>query len=137
MIVVPGAITEIVGRPSSGRTSVFIACLREITSGGGLAAVVDTDEVFDPASTAGGGRGAWRRRRTLDRAWGEWSGSTREPVRLPLGSVLRRGCACSWRSHAGRAPRRHRDGARRVSPGGGGERDGARGGGEKRDDGSR
>jgi hypothetical protein len=45
-----GAITEIVGPLSSGRTSLLTVCLREVTRAGGAAALVDADEVFDPAS---------------------------------------------------------------------------------------
>lgn len=50
-----GAITEIVGRPSSGRTSLLLACLAASTRAGGVAALVDADGVFDPegAATAG------------------------------------------------------------------------------------
>ncbi|MBI1962620.1 MAG: hypothetical protein HYS37_04530 [Candidatus Rokubacteria bacterium] len=51
----PGAITEIVGRSSSGRTSLFTACLGEATAAGGVAALVDADETFDPASAARAG----------------------------------------------------------------------------------
>ena len=50
-----GEITEIVGRLSSGRTSLLLQCLREATRRGGIAAVVDTDEAFDPASAARAG----------------------------------------------------------------------------------
>jgi hypothetical protein len=50
-----GEITEIVGRPSSGRTSLLVDCLREATRGGGVAAVVDTDEAFDPSAAARAG----------------------------------------------------------------------------------
>ena len=45
-----GEITEIVGRMSSGRTSVLIACLRDVTQEGRLAALVDADHAFDPRS---------------------------------------------------------------------------------------
>src|SRR5919197_5570371 len=48
-------ITEIVGRPSSGRTSLFAACLRDVTRRGGIAALVDADQTFDPASAARAG----------------------------------------------------------------------------------
>jgi hypothetical protein len=48
-------ITEIVGRLSSGRTSLFVACLAEVTAAGGMAALVDADGAFDPASAARGG----------------------------------------------------------------------------------
>src|SRR5262245_24877794 len=47
-IIEPGGITELVGRPSSGRMSLFTTCLRDVTNRGGLAAFVDTDHVFDP-----------------------------------------------------------------------------------------
>lgn len=50
-----GAITEIVGRPSSGRTSLFVACLRRVTRGGGVAALVDADSTFDPVGAAAAG----------------------------------------------------------------------------------
>src|SRR5262245_24858307 len=48
-------ITEIVGRLSSGRTSLFVACIREVTRRGGVVALVDTDETFDPAEAARAG----------------------------------------------------------------------------------
>ncbi len=48
----PGEITEIVGRPSSGRTSLLVDCLREATRQGAVAAVVDTDQTFDPSTAA-------------------------------------------------------------------------------------
>jgi hypothetical protein len=54
-LIQPGAITEIVGSPSSGRTSLFLACVRVATAGGGVVALVDTDETFDPASAARAG----------------------------------------------------------------------------------
>ena len=54
-LVVEGGITEIFGRTSSGRTSLLIACLREVTRRGGLAALVDTDHVFDPPGAARAG----------------------------------------------------------------------------------
>src|SRR5260370_1830486 len=50
-----GTITEIVGELSSGRTSLMIACLREVTAAGGMAALVDADGAFDPASAARAG----------------------------------------------------------------------------------
>lgn len=43
-----GGITEIVGRLSSGRTSLFTACLRDVTRTGAVAALVDVDHAFDP-----------------------------------------------------------------------------------------
>ena len=54
-MIVAGGITEIVGRLSSGRTSLFTACLRDVTQRGALAAIVDSDRAFDPASAARAG----------------------------------------------------------------------------------
>ena len=48
-------ITEIVGDLSSGRTSLFVACVREVTRRGAVVALVDTDETFDPEDAAGAG----------------------------------------------------------------------------------
>ena len=53
--VVAGGITEIVGGPSSGRTSLLVACLRDVTRCGAIAVLVDTDHVFDPAGSARAG----------------------------------------------------------------------------------
>jgi len=50
-----GTITEIVGELSSGRTSLMMACLRDVTAGGGTAALVDADGAFDPASAVRAG----------------------------------------------------------------------------------
>jgi hypothetical protein len=50
-----GEITEIVGAPSSGRTSHLIACLGDVVSRGETAALVDTEETFDPGSAAQAG----------------------------------------------------------------------------------
>jgi hypothetical protein len=50
-----GELTEIVGRLSSGRTSLFVAGLATATRGGALAALVDTDDAFDPLSAARAG----------------------------------------------------------------------------------
>lgn len=49
-MVPSGEVIEIVGRPSSGRTSLLLAWLAAATRTGALAALVDADEVFDPAS---------------------------------------------------------------------------------------
>jgi hypothetical protein len=49
-MVVPGQITEIVGRRSSGRTSVLVACLSDVTRAGGIAALIDTEDAFDVES---------------------------------------------------------------------------------------
>ena len=54
-IVASGTITELVGHASSGRTSVFTSCLRDVTARGALAAVVDTDHVFDPVGAGRAG----------------------------------------------------------------------------------
>ena len=54
-MVTPGTITEIVGRLSSGRTSLLTACLGEVTGRGAIAALVDVDGVLDPASAARAG----------------------------------------------------------------------------------
>lgn len=43
-----GAVTEIVGPLSSGRTSLMIDCLGTVTRAGGVAALVDADDAFDP-----------------------------------------------------------------------------------------
>jgi hypothetical protein len=51
-LVRPGAITEVVGRLSSGRTSVLMTCLRDLTRAGAVVALVDADQAFDPASAA-------------------------------------------------------------------------------------
>src|ERR1700752_1527036 len=72
-LVIEGGITEIFGRTSSGRTSLLVACLREVTRRGAIAALVDTDQVFDPVGPARAGvelsRVLWVRcDRRLDRA---------------------------------------------------------------------
>jgi RecA/RadA recombinase len=50
-----GAITEIVGPLSSGRTSLLVACMRDVTRAGAVAALVDTDGAFDPATASAAG----------------------------------------------------------------------------------
>src|SRR5919198_549990 len=50
-----GTITEIVGELSSGRTSLMLACLRDVTVARGTAALVDADAAFDPESAARAG----------------------------------------------------------------------------------
>lgn len=55
MIVLRGEITEIVGSLSSGRSSVLVAGLRDVTRAGAVAALVDVDHAFDPASAAAAG----------------------------------------------------------------------------------
>ena len=54
-IVRRGGITEIVGRLSSGRTSLLLACLRDALATGGVAALVDADGAFDPESADAAG----------------------------------------------------------------------------------
>jgi hypothetical protein len=54
-LVLEGGITEIVGPASSGRTSWLVACVRAVTRRGALAALVDTDHVFDPFGAARAG----------------------------------------------------------------------------------
>src|ERR671935_141696 len=48
-------VVEIVGRLSSGRTSLLTVWLRDVTQAGGVAALVDADEAFDPWSAARAG----------------------------------------------------------------------------------
>lgn len=50
-----GKITEIVGPLGSGRTSLLLAALREVTAGGGAVALVDADATFDPVCAARAG----------------------------------------------------------------------------------
>jgi RecA/RadA recombinase len=50
-----GAMTELVGPISSGRTSLLTLCLREATRRGGLVALVDTDHAFDATGAAAAG----------------------------------------------------------------------------------
>src|ERR1700704_910319 len=50
-----GEITEIVGGLSSGRTSHLLACLGAGVGRGETAALVDTEETFDPGSAAQAG----------------------------------------------------------------------------------
>lgn len=54
-LIIAGGITEIVGQSSTGRTTLLIACVREVTRRGALAALVDTDHVFDPVGAARAG----------------------------------------------------------------------------------
>ncbi len=50
-----GALTEIVGSASSGRTSLLLAILAEATRRQEVCAVVDTSDTLDPASAAAAG----------------------------------------------------------------------------------
>jgi len=65
-----GAITEIFGPPSSGRTSAMVSILAEATAGDEVCALVDGNDAFDPKSGAASGldlkRLLWVRCRKLD-----------------------------------------------------------------------
>src|ERR1051326_2428245 len=50
-----GEITEIVGRLSSGRTSLLFDVLRRASRGGATVALVDVDDAFDAGSAVRGG----------------------------------------------------------------------------------
>ena len=50
-----GALTEIAGPPSSGRTSLLCALLAEATAAGEFCALIDVENTFDPASAAAAG----------------------------------------------------------------------------------
>lgn len=50
-----GAITEIFGPPSSGRTSAVVSILSEAVAGGEVSALVDGNDAFDPKSAANAG----------------------------------------------------------------------------------
>jgi hypothetical protein len=54
-IVRAGEITEIVGRLSTGRTSLLLALLRHATRAGGAAALVDVVDAFDAVSATRAG----------------------------------------------------------------------------------
>jgi hypothetical protein len=45
-----GAITEVLGEPSAGRTSLAHSMLATATKGGEIAAIIDCNDAFDPAS---------------------------------------------------------------------------------------
>jgi hypothetical protein len=73
-----GEISEVVGGPSTGRTSVLVASLARATATGGVAAVVDAVDRLDPASLAAGGV-------DLDRVlWIRGAAITIEAARRPL-----------------------------------------------------
>ena len=50
-----GEVIEIVGRLSSGRTSLLTAWLTDVTRRGGFVALVDADGAFDPSSAVRAG----------------------------------------------------------------------------------
>src|SRR5438067_1414042 len=64
-----GALTEIVGRPSTGRTTIACAVLHAVTARRALAAYVDLPDVFDAEQAQVAGidlaRVLWIRPRTL------------------------------------------------------------------------
>ena len=51
----PGEITEIVGSLSSGRTSLLMRALADLTRSGAVVSLVDSDEVFDPPTAVRAG----------------------------------------------------------------------------------
>jgi len=55
LVPIRGEITEIVGGLSSGRTSHLLACLGDVVGRGETAALIDTEETFDPRSAAQAG----------------------------------------------------------------------------------
>jgi hypothetical protein len=65
-----GAITEISGPPTSGRTSTMVSILAEAIAGDEVCALVDGNDAFDPKSAAAGGldlqRLLWVRCHKLD-----------------------------------------------------------------------
>lgn len=65
-----GAITEIFGPPTSGRTSAMVSILAEATAGDEVCALVDGTDAFDPKSAAAAGldlqRLLWVRCHKLD-----------------------------------------------------------------------
>src|SRR5215471_3922218 len=50
-----GALTMVVGPPSSGRTTLMNSTLAEVSSAGEVCALVDATDVFHPASAQGAG----------------------------------------------------------------------------------
>src|SRR5947199_10708223 len=82
-----GEITEIVGGLSSGRTSHLLACLGGVVGRGDTAALVDTEDTFDPGSAAQAGL-------ELRRLLWVRSGSNRETALRAADMRLRcQGCA--------------------------------------------
>lgn len=55
LMPIRGEITEIVGGLSSGRTSHLLACLGDVVGRGETAALIDTEETFDPGSATQAG----------------------------------------------------------------------------------
>jgi hypothetical protein len=78
-----GEVSELVGPASSGRTSVCVASLAAVTAQGGLGALVDAMDQFDP-------RAADRAGCDLDRVlWVRGPGVTRSATPQVLGRALR------------------------------------------------
>jgi hypothetical protein len=50
-----GEVSELVGPPTSGRTTVIVATLAAATAAGGIAAIVDAFDEFDPRGAAEAG----------------------------------------------------------------------------------
>ena len=53
--ILRGCVTEICGPTSSGRTTLMLAAIREVTQRGECCALVDTNSSFDPHSAAANG----------------------------------------------------------------------------------
>src|SRR5438034_11583311 len=50
-----GAVTEIYGPPSSGRTTLLLSALAQATATEEVCALIDVDDAFDPASASAAG----------------------------------------------------------------------------------
>src|SRR5262245_41994821 len=55
LLVRPGEITEVVGMLSSGRTSLVMCALADLTREGAATALIDADGAFDPATAVRAG----------------------------------------------------------------------------------
>jgi hypothetical protein len=77
-MVIPGEITEIVGRRGAGRTSALLASLADVTSAGGIAALIDAEDSFDVESAE---RAGVKLRRLL------WVRCSQAPRRVALRAV--------------------------------------------------
>jgi hypothetical protein len=98
-----GALSEITGPASSGRTGVMLAALAETTRRQEVCALVDASDSFDPASAAAAGvdleRLLWVR--CSDRPRRKFGART-APDRAESGSPLRAAEACPERSRRAR-----------------------------------
>src|SRR2546430_3519496 len=107
-----GEVIEIVGRLSSGRTSLLTAWLTDVTRRGGFVALVDADGAFDPSSAV---RAGVDLRRLL---WGR-TGSRRDtPLRAVDLLVRCRGLALVAVDLGGAPPRLSPAAAFRLRKGG-------------------